>query len=190
MKKNIKRLLETAAQTGVCGTGKRYLNTQEKDVHTLVKVIKGWPEYFYEHSETIIDTIRENMDQETRNHLEFNNIFVDYQGDAQINWSDTGVYFIGNSDVTVRMKPFVVLKIYVFNQAKVTIHPADKAIINVEAWNNSQVIIHPEETAQASLYLYDQAQATGAAKIEKKEYKRNQVFNGREETPPEKEGEN
>ena len=185
MKANIKKLLETAAQTGVCGTGKRYLDTHEKDVHTLVKVIKGWPEYFYEHSETVIDTIRENLDEQTRDHLEFNNIFVDHQGEAQIDWSDTAVYFMGNSDVTVRMKPFAVLKIYTFNQAKVTIHPAENAFISVEAWNNSAVIIHPEETAQASLYLYDQAQGTGAAKIKRKAYKRDQVFNGREETPPE-----
>lgn len=185
MKTNIKKLLETAAQTGVCGTGKRYLDTHEKDVHTLVKVIKGWPEYFYEHSETIIDTIRENLDPETRSDLEFNNIFIDYKGEVQIDWSDTGVYFMGNSDVTVRMKPFAVLKIYVFNKAKVTIYPAANAIIDIEAWNDSAVIIHPEETAQASLYLYDQAQGTGAAKIKNKEYVRGQVFNGREETPPE-----
>ena len=174
MKANIKKLLETAAQTGVCGTGKRYLDTHEKDVHTLVKVIKGWPEYFYEHSETVIDTIRENLDEQTRDHLEFNNIFIDHQGEAQIDWSDTAVYFMGSSDVTVRMKPFAVLKIYTFNQAKVSTRVS----------SSCAVIIHPEETAQASLYLYDQAQGTGAAKIKRKAYKRDQVFNGRE-TPPE-----
>lgn len=184
MKANIKKLLETAAQTGVCGTGKRYLDTHEKDVHTLVKVIKGWPEYFYEHSETVIDTIRENLDQQTRDHLEFNNIFVDHQGEAQIDWSDTAVYFMGNSDVTVRMKEFAVLKIYVFNKAKVTIYPAANAIIDIEAWNDSAVIIHQEETAKATLYLYDEAQGTGSATIRRKAYKRDQVFNGRE-TPPE-----
>ena len=183
MSNKIKKLLETAAQTGVCRTGKRYLDTHEKDIHTLVKVIKGWPEYFYEHSETVIDTIRENLDEQTRDHLEFNNIFVDHEGEVQIDWSDTGVYFMGNSDVTVRMKPFAVLKIYVFNKAKVTIHPAGNAIIDVEAWNNSAVIIHPGEAATASLYLYDQAQGTGSAKITRKEYERNQVFNGREQNP-------
>ena len=113
---------------------------------------------------------------------EFNNIFVDHRegtdrlvrhrrlfhGKQRRNSPDEALSF---EDIT-------------FNQAKVSIYPAENAFISVEAWNNSAVIIHPEETAQASLYLYDQAQGTGAAKIKRKAYKRNQVFNGRE-TPPE-----
>lgn len=182
MEKNARAILELAAKTGVCRTGRRYLATTKKDIHTLVKVWKNWPEYFYEHSGTALEVVRANIDPEIQSHLKTNNIFVDYTGDAKIDTSDVAVYVMGDSETKITTTDYVVLKIYLFNRATVELRPAKNAIIEVEAWDNTKVIVHPEEEAKVNVYLYGDAQGTGSATFVKKEYERNTVFNGREPT--------
>ena len=91
--KKITRLLDKLVKRGVCQTGKRYLNTTQKDFSTLVKVWKNWPEYFCEHSKVIVEVLRDSLDAETKEALRAKNIFFDFVGDVKLD-SDAAVFFV------------------------------------------------------------------------------------------------
>ena len=103
--KAITSLLDRLVKKGVCKTGKRYLKTTKKDFQTLVKVWKGWPEYFCEHSKTIVEVLRGSLDEEAKKALQNNNIYFDFEGEVKLN-SDTAVFFVGSSKAKSRNGSF------------------------------------------------------------------------------------
>lgn len=179
MKDRAQIILETAARDGVCQTGKRYLKQTPKDTSTLIKLMKAWPEYVQEHPDSALDIIRQNMDDDLQAQLTAANIFIDYHGSATIG-SDTAVIVMGDSSIKIDTVSFAVTKIYCFNNSRASITPGDSSIIDLEAWNRSQVIISENESAITTAHVYDQAEVVGVNKINKKEYQRGQIFNGKE----------
>ena len=141
--------------------------------------MKAWPEYVQEHPESALDIIRQNMDDDLQARLTAANIFIDYKGKATIG-SDTAIIIMGDSDIDMNTAQFAVTKIYCFNNSRASITPGDRSIIDIEAWNSSQVIISENESAITTAYIYDQAEVVGVNKINQKEYKRGQIFNGKE----------
>lgn len=165
----------------VCQTGKRYVKGTPKDMSTLIKVAKGWPEYFYEHASEVIWTLREYLKEEELQQMLNNNIFIDTNlEEGQEIGNETAAYFLGTTNGILHIRPGAVTKLYLFNNAVLYIKPGQNSIISVECWNNTRVIIDQEPTAKAEVYLYDLAQATGDANIINKEYKRGEIFNGKE----------
>lgn len=179
--KKIKKLLEILAKKGVCRTGKRYLNTTKKDFQTLVKVWKGWPEYFCEHSETIIKTLRESLDTEMKKALAESNIYIDYEGDITLK-SDTAIFFVGNTKANVVTEPFAMVKLYLFNEAQIDIKCTKNAYANIEAYDTTMVKLTNESDIEQVVFVYDEAKVEheGIANIHMKEYNRGEVFNGKE----------
>lgn len=179
MKDRAQIILETAAQTGVCRTGKRYLKQTPKDTSTLIKLMKAWPEYIQEHPDSALAIFRENMTDDLQAQLVAANIFIDYQGEATIG-SDTAVMLLGATRVDLNTEPFAVIKIYAFHTSKAVITPADNAIIDVEAWNDSSIGVIKNTSANTTGRQYDNAQIIGADQLIKVDYKRGEVFNGKE----------
>jgi|BioPla2DNA2_1021312.scaffolds.fasta_scaffold15299_2 hypothetical protein len=179
MKDRAQIILETAAQTGVCRTGKRYLKQTPKDTSTLIKLMKAWPEYIQEHPDSALAIFRENMTDDLQAQLVAANIFIDYQGEATIG-SDTAVMLLGATRVDLNTEPFAVIKIYAFHTSKAVITPADNAIIDVEAWNDSSIGVIKNTSANTTGRQYDNAQIIGADQLIKVDHKRGEVFNGKE----------
>lgn len=179
MKDRAQIILETAAQTGVCRTGKRYLKQTPKDTSTLIKLMKAWPEYIQEHPDSALAIVRENMTDDLQAQLVAANIFIDYQGEATIG-SDTAVMLLGATRVDLNTEPFAVIKIYAFHTSKAVITPADNAIIDVEAWNDSSIGVIKNTSANTTGRQYDNAQIIGADQLIKVDHKRGEVFNGKE----------
>lgn len=179
MKDRAQIILETAAQTGVCRTGKRYLKQTPKDASTLIKLMKAWPEYIQEHPDSALAIVRENMTDDLQAQLVAANIFIDYQGEATIG-SDTAVMLLGATRVDLNTEPFAVIKIYAFHTSKAVITPADNAIIDVEAWNDSSIGVIKNTSANTTGRQYDNAQIIGADQLIKVDHKRGEVFNGKE----------
>lgn len=179
MKDRAQIILETAAQTGVCRTGKRYLKQTPKDTSTLIKLMKAWPEYIQEHPDSALAIFRENMTDDLQAQLVAANIFIDYQGEATIG-SDTAVMLLGATRMDLNTEPFAVIKIYAFHTSKAVITPADNAIIDVEAWNDSSIGVIKNTSANTTGRQYDNAQIIGADQLIKVDHKRGEVFNGKE----------
>jgi hypothetical protein len=179
MKDRAQIILEAAAQTGVCRTGKRYLKQTPKDTSTLIKLMKAWPEYIQEHPDSALAIFRENMTDDLQAQLVAANIFIDYQGEATIG-SDTAVMLIGATRMDLNTEPFAVIKIYAFHTSKAVITPADNAIIDVEAWNDSSIGVIKNTSANTTGRQYDNAQIIGADQLIKVDHKRGEVFNGKE----------
>lgn len=178
--KATKAILEDLSDCGVCQTGKRYLQGTQKDLATLVKVWKGWPEYFYEHSAYALQVMRKHMDEKLRHQLAGELLFVDFKGEAIIGNGDEQVYFIGDSHVDVRVDDFTVGTIYLFNEANVTLRAGINVFLTVEAFDDSCLNIAGGEKGRIMVYKYDRSKITGTARIKPKEYIRGKVFNGKE----------
>ena len=179
--KAITQLLEKLVKKGVCKTGKRYLSTTKKDFDTLVKVWKGWPEYFCEHSQTIVEVLRSTLDGETKKALRAKNIFFDFKGDVKLD-SDTAVFFVGNSKAEVELNTLAMVKIYLFNEAEVDITCRENSYANIEAYDTTKLQITNESFITSAVYSYDRSEVeiAGKANLFNKEYKRGQIFNGKE----------
>ncbi len=179
MKETAQIILEAAAQTGVCRTGKRYLKQTPKDTSTLIKLMKAWPEYIQEHPDSALAIFRGNMTDDLQAQLVAANIFIDYQGEATIG-SDTAVIVMGGSRITITTAPFAVTKIYIFNSTQAVIKPGDNSIIDLEAWNGSQAVISANKTAITKAHVYNNAEAKGADTTQHHTHQRGEVFNGKE----------
>ena len=177
--KAITSLLDRLVKKGVCKTGKRYLKTTKKDFQTLVKVWKGWPEYFCEHSKTIVEVLRGSLDEEAKKALQNNNIYFDFEGEVKLN-SDTAVFFVGSSKAKVETVPFSIVKIYLFNEANIDLTCGAKSYANVEAYDETKIQVTNNSIIEPVVYSYDNAQVEGETEIRKKEYTRGEVFNGNE----------
>ncbi len=177
--KAITQLLEKLVRKGVCKTGKRYLSTTKKDFDTLVKVWKGWPEYFCEHSQTIVEVLRNTLDGETKKALRAKNIFFDFVGDVKLD-SDAAVFFVGDTKANVETNPLAMVKIYLFNEAEVKLTCNEDTYANVEAYDKTKLQLANKSSIRPVVYSYDDAkvEVVGRASIHKKYYKRGEVFNG------------
>ena len=178
MKDRAQIILETAVQTGVCNTGKRYLKRTPRDAATLIKLMKAWPEYIQEHPDIALDIIRENMNDELRSQLIADNIFVDYRGEATIG-SDTAIMLLGDSNLDVIIETFAVAKIYAFHQSRAIITPGDSSIIDVEAYNDTNIGIIKNASAKTTGRQYDNARIVGAHHLINAEYTRTELLNGK-----------
>lgn len=179
MEDNIKRLLERLGNIGVCKTGQRYLSGTSQDFNTLVKVWRGWPEYFYEHSDIALKFMRDYLTGEDKIKLANENLFVDYSGLITAP-SETPVFVIGCSNIEINSDDYTVLKIYAFNNSSVEVNMSKNVIANIEAWNNSSITVNNAERGRCTVYQYDGAIVIGDARIVRRQYKRGEVFNGRE----------
>lgn len=183
MKNNIYKLLECLAETGVCQTGRRYLNGTNKDLETLVKVWRGWPEYWYEHSEATIKLLRSFLTDEDKRALAGKFLFIDFSGEVRL---DRGfsepIFIVGNSDIIVNMPAYMVGKSYLFNNAKAIFNVSDNAIFNIETFDTTHVKINNPQ-GKCTIYRYDQSIVSGTARIINREYIRGDVFNGNEFQP-------
>ena len=177
--KDYSKLLNLLASTGVCKTGKRYLKGTDKGFDTLVKVMKGWPEYLYEHSEVAIDLLRKYIDNEDRSKLEKEGIYIDVVSAKlkTVKNNQTPIFILGNSTITLEGLDNQVIKVYVFNNSDVMILGGEGTFIDVEAWNNSHVELHTEKGVA---YCYDSATIETEARCVRKQYDRGEVFNGKE----------
>lgn len=180
MKDNISKLLECLAKTGVCQTGRRYLNSTGKDFETLIKVWRGWPEYWYEHSEPTIKTMRQLLTKEDKQALAKEFLFVDFEGEVTLNNHTTApIFVVGNSNVIFNAPHYKVAKLYLFNEAKVVFNIPENSILNIEMFDSSQLHVN-NQTGKCTVYKYDQSTVSGHACIIEKEYIRGEIFNGKE----------
>ena len=175
----IEKLLSELSGCGVCQTGKRYLDGSPRDMATLVKVWRGWPEYLYEHSEFALSVLRKYLDGPAKEILAQEAIYVDHKGSA-ITHEASRVFFMGDSVADLQLDDYAVATIYLFNSAKVTLHCGENACVSVETFDDSRLNIYGGEKGRITVYKYDRSIVTGAARIKPKEYKRGEVFNGRE----------
>lgn len=179
---NISNLLEEFTKVGVCETGKRYLKGTPKDIETLIKVWRRWPEYLYEHSEYALSILRKYLTEENKKYLAGQHLFVDFTGSVNISIenSEHPVFILGDSDCIVSTTHYAVLKMYVFNSSRVELSCEDHSINDIEAFNNSYLNINVDSDSKCKVYQYDKAEIIGNAEISSKEYKRGLVFNGKE----------
>ena len=155
MKDRAQAIIETAAQKGVCRTGKRYLKQTPKDAATLIKLMKAWPEYIQEHPDSALHIFRENMTDELQAQLVAANIFIDYQCEATIG-SDTAVIVMGGGRITINTAPFAVTN-YLFNSTQPS-SSQGQLIIDLEAWNEPSIGIKTHH--KSSQYNYASKGAT------------------------------
>ena len=178
---NMETLLDLLARLGVCRTGRRWLNGTEKDFDTLVKVWQGWPEFLCEHSEQACRLLREYLTEEDKAKLADRYLFFDTARTATIGRFDKPVFLAGNSDVRLTLPDFAAVKLYVFDNAKVTCDLGNHAVLNLEAYNEASVtVLGNGNGCRTTAWRYDNAAVYGADRLVNKEYRRGQVFNGKE----------
>lgn len=177
--KKIETLLGCLAKNGVCPAGQRYLNGTRKDMATLVRVWRGWPEYLYEHSALALALFRRYLDDDDRSYLARESIFLDFSGTVTLGGT-TPVFFTGDSEATITMDGFATAKIYLFNNSRVTIRCNKNALLNIETFDDSRLDIVDGENGECVVYQYDSSTVGGVARIKRKEYIRGEVFNGNE----------
>lgn len=175
--KNYTKLLNMLVRTGVCKTGKRYLKGTDKDFETLVKVMKGWPEYLYEHSEVAINLFRKYIDEEGKQALAENGIYFDFDGCKAIKNDLSPIFIVGESNMNIAALENETVKVYIFNDSKVNLLGKDSTFIDLEAWNDSRVEL---SSGKGIAYSYDNATIKTDMRVVKKQYKRGAIFNGKE----------
>jgi hypothetical protein len=175
----IKNMLDELAACGVCQTGKRYLKGTPCDLNTLIKVCKGWPEYLYEHSNYALPLFRKYLNESDKRILAGQSLYVDYKGQAEVNQSSR-VFFMGDSKADLYTNDYAVSTIYLFNKSHVSLYPGNNSILVVEAFDDSNIDVMSGMNVKVTVYRHDRSKAVGVAKIISKEYKRGEVFNGRE----------
>lgn len=179
---NIRKLIEELSSIGVCGTGLRWLNGKKKDIALLIKVWRQWPEYLYEHSEYALELFRKHLTEQDMEYLATEHLFIDWKGTVEINLDNSSypIFFLGESNCAVRVSDYGVAKIYVFNKSHLDIICKNRAISNVEAFDSSLVYANNDDTSKCTIYSYDNSSVVGNAHIIRKEYRRGEVFNGKE----------
>lgn len=181
----IQTLLASLASTGVCQTGKRYLQGTPQDLEVLIKVWRRWPEYWSEHSSFAIEMLRKFLNEDTKQYLAQKNLFFDFAGHADLDMKDaTPVFVVGDSNVTLTTKDYGVAKIYLFNNARVSIACGKKSVVFVEAYDDTQFCVSKNNDSEICVYQYDMSVVVGDAKIKKCEHIRGEVFNGQETEKP------
>lgn len=174
---NYEKLLKALVKTGVCKTGKRYLKGSGKDFGTFIKVMKGWPEYLYEHADKSLPLLRRFIKEEDAKEMIKEGVFIDAKGAHIIESRMSPIFVIGDSSVCLRVKDYNNVKIYAFNNSKVTIERGQNCFVDVEGWNNAHI---DSRSHKIVVYLYDKSTVEGDAKVSQKEYERGNIFNGKE----------
>ena len=164
-------------RTGVCKTGKRYLKGADKNFDTLVKVMKGWPEYLYEHSEVAIKLFRKYIDEEGKHELAKNGVFFDFEGCKAIKSDLSPIFIVGRSNVNLAVLENETVKAYVFNDSVVNLLGKDSTFIDLEAWNGSRVELR---SGKGIAYSYDNATIKTDMRVVRKQYNRGEIFDGKE----------
>lgn len=180
-KNNISILLDSLAKTGVCKTGRRYLAGTSKDLDVLIKVWRSWAEYLYEHSSLAIKLFRKYIDEETRNILADNWLFIDYSSECDLSklTDNVPIFFVGDCDCNLIVPDYKVAKVYVFNASHITAKIGHNAYLNVETWDNAQFEVLDNQ-GKCVVYKYDHSVVSGDANVIQKEYHRGSCFNGQE----------
>ena len=179
---NTEKLFSELADLGVCASGRRLWRQSRKDVDMIIKVWKKWPEYWVEHSEGALAIVRKYFNLDTDlDRLASCNLFLDHTQDVELD-SDTAVFFVGNSNCTVRVKDWATVKIYCFNHANIRLKCGAHSYVNIEAYDHSQVSILSNK-GKCKIYAYDQSQIKdngNPVSIARKDITRGSVFNGEE----------
>lgn len=175
-------LFSELADLGVCASGRRLWRQSSRDVDMIIKVWKKWPEYWIEHSEGALDVVRRYFNtKDDLSKLEDNLLFLDHTQDVELD-SDTAIFFVGNSNCTVRVKDWATVKVYCFNHANIRFECGTHSFVNVEAYDCTQVSIQSQK-GRCMVYRYDHSQieTNGClVSIARKKTERGSVFNGEE----------
>lgn len=177
-------LFKALASLGICQTGQRYWSMSDKNLETIIKAWKKWPEFMEEHGEVAIHTLRKYLEKyNVKERLELNNIYLDSTLDNKLVESDTNVTVAGSSNGSIVVKDFSVVKFYVYNNSDITIVCGKNTIVGVEAYHNSKVKIVIQDGAKFFGEQYSNANivSDSAIKVDKKEYIRGEIFNGLED---------
>ena len=144
--------------------------------------IYSYPEYLYEHSEYALGLFRKYLTEQDIEYLATEHLFIDGKVTVEINLDNCSVpvFFLGESNCAVRVRDYGVAKIYAFNKSRLNITCTDRAIANVESFGNSDIYAHNDGTSKCTVYSYDNSSVSGNAHIIRKEYRRGEVFNGKE----------
>lgn len=173
-------LLGKLSRLGVCRTGRRYLERTDKDFDTLVKVWRGWPDFLGEHAEEALPLLRRYLTATDKACLTERHLYVDQVRVAEVTESTYPVFVVGDSDVRLSIPEYGVVKLYVFNNARVTCDMGYRAILNIETYNTASVTLLGGYKGRSTCYCYDNSSAVGVEKMVRKEYRRGEVFNGKE----------
>lgn len=170
------------ADLGVCASGRRFWRRSERDVSTIVKVWKKWPEYWIEHPDGALDIVRRYFNSgEDLAFLFANNIFLDRKDRVELD-SDSAVFIVGDSDCDVLVKDWATVKIYCFNRSNVRILPGFHSYVNIESYDETSVSINSDK-GKCLVYAYDRSEVTGSGAsltVDRKRINRGDVFNGKE----------
>lgn len=176
-------LFEILGDIGVCATGKRYMDKEQKDLEFLAKIWKQWPEYLIEHSQKTVPILRSYLSIEDKANLLKQNIFFDFKGSKIIDIKSDTVFVCGDSECLIELHEWSVMKVYIFDHSKVKIICPDKSIVNIECYNESQIDVESKGNASIVIFQHDLSVVKAEnAKIIEKECKRGEVFNGKEMT--------
>lgn len=178
--RDMSALLGRLSRLGVCRTGRRYLERTEKDFDTLVKVWRGWPDFLGEHAEEALPILRRYLTADDKICLAERHLYVDHVGMADVTGNTYPVFVVGDSDVRLTIPEYGVVKLYVFNNAHVTCDMGYRAILNIETYNTASVTLMDGCKGRSTCYCYDDSSAHGVEKTIRKEYRRGEVFNGKE----------
>lgn len=179
---NTEKLFSELADLGVCASGRRLWRQSSKDVDMIIKVWKKWPEYWVEHSEGALAIVRKHFNLDTDlDKLSSYNLFLDHTKDVELD-SDTAVFFVGNSNCTVRVKEWATVKLYCFNHANIRLECREHSYVNIEAYDNTHIDID-SNNGKCTIYAYDKSQIEdngNPTSISRKDITRGSVFNGEE----------
>lgn len=175
--KNYERLLNTLVKKGVCKTGKRYLKTTNKNFDVFIRVMKGWPEYLYEHSQEAVKQCRKFIEIDDKKELTSKGVFLDSKGVYEVKNHMSPIFVLGDSNVVLEVPNFETIKVYVFNNSTANIRAKENSYIDVEVWDNSHVQTLSNKVVA---YVYDKGSVEGPVKKYKKTYEKGKVFNGKE----------
>lgn len=182
--KNIDELFAILSKMGICETGRRYWKMSPKNLETIIKAWKEWPEFIAEHGNDALLVLRKYITSEDDIRLMASkNIYLDTIISDKIISSDTNVSICGKTTGTIITEDYSVVKIYAYHSSNINVICGKNAIVSVESYHNSAVNIEGCTNNKMFLEMYHNSNITNniGANVQKKQYIAGEVFNGKEE---------
>lgn len=161
-------------ENGLCPRGIDIFNESQKDIYKVISASIKWVELFIEHENAI--KMLEFLSEEEVKLFAKKGVFLNQKVNL-VNPNLETIILLGNSEADIQIKDFGVVQIYVLNDSKLNLKSSDYGIIYIDSHHRANVTVEKKDNSKITIYQYDNSVVIGDAKINKKEWVSNEIFN-------------
>ena len=161
-------------KNGLCPRGIDIFNESKDDINKIISASIKWVELFIEHENAI--KMLEFLSEEEIILFAKKGVILNRKVNL-VNPNLETIILLGNSEADIQINDFGVVQIYALNDSKLNLKSSDFGIVYIDSHHRANVTVEKKDNSKITISQYDNSIVKGDAKINKKEWVSNEIFN-------------